>query len=52
VRRIDFDREYWAGSSGVPESIKREFYSDYLASQHTVAEYIRATCGDIEGVTS
>lgn len=49
VSRETFDREYWKsddhneGPDSVPESTKREFYSDYLASTHTLPEYIERT---------
>jgi ribosome-binding protein aMBF1 (putative translation factor) len=39
-----FNRAYWgAGSKSVSESVKREYYSDYKVSTHTVKEYIEAT---------
>jgi hypothetical protein len=44
VGRKEFDRAYWQGrASEVLESIKREFYSDYLSSGETLAEYITHT---------
>lgn len=46
VGRIEFDRLYWAGATenDPPESTRREFYSDYLASRHSsVASYLAAT---------
>ena len=44
VGRATFDREYWGKeSANVPESTKREFYSDYRASSNNLAEYIEAT---------
>jgi len=39
----NFNKKYWAEPAIVPESVKREFYSDYKASRHTVQEYIEAT---------
>jgi hypothetical protein len=51
VARARFDRAYWNGSDDVPEAIKREFYSDYLASTHTLAEYIEATTEPIGGAS-
>ncbi len=44
VGRDAFDKAYWAGDDEPPpEGIKREFYSDYLASSYTLAEYIENT---------
>ena len=44
VDRARFDAEYWgAEASNVPESTKREFYSDYRASSNTLADYITTT---------
>jgi len=41
--RAAFDAAYWKGAGIVPESTKREFYSDYRSSTHTLAEYIERT---------
>jgi hypothetical protein len=46
VGREVFDRIYWDGctENDPPEGVRREFYSDYLASRHSsVAEYSEAT---------
>ncbi len=44
-----FDRLYWGVEFGtVPESTRREFYDDYLASTHNVPDYIRATTSVVE----
>jgi hypothetical protein len=46
VGRESFDRVYWAGDEHCPESVRREFYLDYLASNHgSVASYAQATSG-------
>ena len=43
--RAGFDAAYWTGGdlATIPESTKREFYSDYLTSAHTLKKYINAT---------
>jgi poly(3-hydroxyalkanoate) synthetase len=46
VGRTDFDQLYWNGDDTVTEAIKREFYSDYLASTYTTAQYIKATTSE------
>ena len=38
-----FTKKYWADPSLVPEGIKREFYSDYKTSKHTLQEYLDVT---------
>lgn len=43
VGRGEFDRRYWDGDESVPPHIKREFYSDYLASGKKLDEYIAST---------
>jgi hypothetical protein len=44
VSRETFDREYWDGADDVPDSIRREFYSDYRASSYgSVASYRETT---------
>lgn len=45
IGREEFDAAYWKGEGAdtVPESTKREFYSDYKTSTHTLEEYIEAT---------
>ena len=45
VNREAFDKKYWAGdNTPPPDSIKREFYADYLASCHgSIESYIEAT---------
>lgn len=46
VGREAFDRAFWQGctENDPPEGIRREFYSDYLASRHaSVSEYSAAT---------
>jgi hypothetical protein len=49
VDRASFDLHYWgAGANEVPESTKREFYSDYLTSTHTIGAYIAATTTQAE----
>lgn len=48
VSRESFERLYWGkGSADVSEFQKREFYSDYLASSYTVAEYRKATVFEV-----
>jgi hypothetical protein len=42
--RAEFDAAYWDGADDVPESIRREFYSDYRASKYgPIASYRAAT---------
>ena len=41
----EFREEYFAGDDP-PLSVLREFYADYLASMHTLAEYIKATTSE------
>lgn len=47
VSRETFDKRYWVSDdpneAPPPESIKLEFYADYLASGDTLDEYIEAT---------
>lgn len=43
VSRTTFDAHYWNNDPSVPESTRREFYADYLASTDTLAGYIAAT---------
>lgn len=43
IGREQFDKRYWSDSDDVNESIKREFYADYLASEHAYDEYVKAT---------
>jgi hypothetical protein len=43
VSRSSFDRVYWKGDPDVGDSIKSEFYSDYLSSECTLSEYIEQT---------
>lgn len=47
VSRSSFDRQYWGNDPTVNESIKREFYEDYLASKNTLPEYIKATTSEV-----
>ncbi len=48
VGREAFDRQYWGGEAGtVPEAIKREFYSDYVASTHDLPDYIEHTASAV-----
>lgn len=47
VSRSAFDTEYWHDDPTVCESTKREFYSDYLSSTHTLAQYIAATVNEV-----
>lgn len=42
VSRAKFNRVYW-GAEPVSAAIAREFYSDYLASTCSLAQYIRET---------
>jgi hypothetical protein len=45
LSRAEFDRRYWGSEwEGTPESIRREFYSDYLASSCTFTAYVKHTC--------
>lgn len=47
VSRTMFDRLYWGVDyETVPVSMRREFYSDYLASTDTLDEYVIATTSD------
>ena len=50
VSRSYFDRVYWAGGDAntVPESTKREFYADYLASSNNLTEYKNSTTTQTE----
>ena len=49
VSRESFDKAYWQGKvNDVPNSIKREFYADYMASYHTLAAYIEETTTRID----
>ena len=44
VGRAEFDAAYWgAEAATVPESTRREFYSDYRASCDTLAGYTERT---------
>lgn len=45
VSRDIFNRYYWPKEARetVPDSTKAEFYSDYLASEHNLMQYIDAT---------
>ena len=44
IDRTSFNRKYWGKEiSEVPESIRREFYEDYLASTCTFAQYVKDT---------
>ena len=46
VNREAFDTAYWGktlAASQIPESTKREFYADYLASTHNLKAYLSAT---------
>ena len=43
VGKAEFIAGYFAGDHGVGAHIAREFYSDYLASKNTLAEYIEKT---------
>lgn len=43
VGRSTFDKQYWGADVDVPESTRREFYSDYLSSSETVTDYIAST---------
>jgi hypothetical protein len=53
VSRESFERAYWKrddGSDGredVPESTRREFYADYLASTNTLKDYLASTTSSI-----
>jgi hypothetical protein len=48
VTRAEFDKQYWDKDAEVPESTRREFYSDYLSSTNTLPEYIKATTSNID----
>lgn len=42
--RESFDRQYWGAKfEDVPNGIRREFYSDYLASNLTLSQYKEST---------
>jgi hypothetical protein len=46
IGRVNFDRWYWDGRAGeVCESTKRDFYEDYLRSNHTFDQYLVVTLG-------
>jgi hypothetical protein len=46
VSRHSFDVQYWGTeSANVPESTKRDFYADYLASTCTFRQYVLSTTG-------
>lgn len=47
VSRSSFDAQYWHNDTSVLESTKREFYEDYLASECTLPEYIKATTSEV-----
>jgi hypothetical protein len=55
VCRAAFDQLYWPGASDdyrspdyVPESTRREFFDDYLASKcRSVEEYLRQTTSSV-----
>ena len=42
--RASFERRYWGKDvDSVPRSTRNDFWSDYLASTHTLDAYIEAT---------
>ena len=45
MSRAEFDIKYWGVSDwgDVPECTRREFYSDYRVSKHTLDEYVLVT---------
>lgn len=44
VSRSEFEKIYWSGHADtVPAGIRREFYSDYLSSDLTLTQYVKAT---------
>lgn len=43
IGRAEFDRRYWPAPESVPESTRREFFADYLASRCTFDAYLAAT---------
>ena len=44
VSRAEFDAAYWGRNAAeVPECTKREFYSDYRASEKGLQNYIKST---------
>jgi len=44
VSRETFDTKYWGQeANSVPDAIRREFYSDYLASNCDVEQYMADT---------
>lgn len=44
VGRESFEAKYWGAEvSNVPDAIRREFYSDYLASSCNVEQYMADT---------
>jgi hypothetical protein len=47
VARESFDAAYWKGCDDVPESTRREFYADYLASTETLRTYMKSTTTEI-----
>lgn len=50
VNREAFDKRYWGEiekTEKVPESVKREFYSDYLSSSDNLEAYIAATSSKV-----
>ena len=48
IHRDNFNVAYWGkGWEDVPQSTRREFYDDYLASTCTLDEYIKQTTEEV-----
>lgn len=46
VSRLEFDKLYWDGDSeSVAPAMRKSFYEDYLMSNMTLGDYVRATTG-------
>lgn len=43
VSKDIFDLIYWKNDKRIPDSVKKEFYSDYLYSMHDIESYIEHT---------
>ena len=44
MSKHNFDKKYWGKDfESVPQSVRSEFYSDYLASSNTFKKYLEET---------
>lgn len=49
MNRSEFDAHYWGSKlSDIPNSIRREFYSDYLSSSLSFTDYKEQTTDKME----